>query len=234
MSGVPHNPRLRTFVVMDLGMRDAAVAGFFQIESRSEIHVIDYIEKTGMTIPQTCAEFQNRGYVYSNVYLPHDGKVRESQTGKTRVEAFQELGFQVRLVPNVPIMDGVNALRALFPRLWFDKVKCERLIHCLTNYHKRWDPKRACYEEKPFHDWSSNAADMMRYAALIYDWEFESNNTPITSSGCDSSVWSAGDNEDDGERRNGAGGFRSSERSYTLDEYEVEDPVTHRRQKVYR
>jgi len=39
-------------------------------------------------------------------------------------------------------------------------------LDALWNYHKEYDEKRKEFKLKPFHDWSSHAADAFRYLAV--------------------------------------------------------------------
>ena len=34
-------------------------------------------------------------------------------------------------------------------------------------FAKEWDEKHGMFKNQPLHDWTSNAADMLRYAALV-------------------------------------------------------------------
>jgi len=54
----------------------------------------------------------------------------------------------------------------LLPQMYFDAAKCERGLVCLRHYHRAWDEKRRTYQQRPYHDWSSNCADSLRYFAL--------------------------------------------------------------------
>ena len=49
-------------------------------------------------------------------------------------------GWHVRIVPKLGVADGVNAVRTLFPTMWFDKERCADGIHALRHYRYGIDP----------------------------------------------------------------------------------------------
>ena len=72
------------------------------------------------------------------------------------------------VVPSIPVDDGINAVRLIFHKCWFDSLKCNEGIQALRNYRKEYDDKRKQYRSSPLHDWSSHAADAFRYFAVAY------------------------------------------------------------------
>ncbi len=98
--------------------------------------------------------------------LPHDAAARELGTGKTRVETLASLGVRVRVVERAAVDDGINAVRNMLPRSWFDAEKCGPGIEALKNYRREWDERLGVFRPRPLHDWSSHAADAARTAAM--------------------------------------------------------------------
>jgi hypothetical protein len=78
------------------------------------------------------------------------------------------LGLKPKLIPQHKVMDGINALRVLFPRIWWDREKCEKGLECLRQYRADYDDKARVFRESPKHDWSSHTADAARYLAMAY------------------------------------------------------------------
>jgi hypothetical protein len=77
------------------------------------------------------------------------------------------LGFRnIEIAPNQSVADGINATRLMLPKCWFDVERCARGIEALKQYRREWDGKRQTWRERPLHDWTSHAADAMRYLAL--------------------------------------------------------------------
>jgi len=175
ITSVPYDTFSPVHTWWDLGIGDAMTVGFFQFVGK-EAHVIDYYEASGEGIAHFVSVLASKGYVYGRHYAPHDIMARELGTGVSRYETAKSLGltFETRwvndkelsAVPMLGVDDGINALRAKFNTLWFDAIKCERLIECLSNYQKEWNDKMGEFKNAPLHDWSSHAADMMRYFAV--------------------------------------------------------------------
>ncbi len=69
--------------------------------------------------------------MYQSHFAPHDIKVKELGTGITRLEKARQLGISFKIVPNIPIADGIEAVRTAFGRFWIDTVNCKDLIKAL-------------------------------------------------------------------------------------------------------
>ena len=76
------------------------------------------------------------------------------------------LGISVTVVPNISLMDGINAARLILPLCWFDKENCEYFLDTISQYRQDWDEKKGMFRDNPLHDWTSHAADMFRYFAV--------------------------------------------------------------------
>jgi hypothetical protein len=72
---------------------------------------------------------QNHGYVYATVWLPHDAQAESLGTGRNIEEMARGAGWRVRIVPRLSVADGINAVRTLFPTIWFDR---DAGSHCTT------------------------------------------------------------------------------------------------------
>ncbi len=83
--------------------------------------------------------------------------------------ASASLGVKVRVIPLHAVDDGIQAVRALLARSWFDKVKCDRGLSALRAYRRERDEKMAVFRPRPLHDWSSHAADAARTGAMGLD-----------------------------------------------------------------
>jgi hypothetical protein len=66
------------------------------------------------------------------------------------------------------IMDGIQALRMLLPRSWFDKEACKTGVEALRMYRRNYDEKRQEFQTHPYHDWTSHYADAARYFAIAH------------------------------------------------------------------
>lgn len=164
---VPHEPALPVKTYWDLGLDDATSVWFAQEVGR-EIRLIEYAEWNQTPLTQIASEVMGRNYTYADHILPHDVRVRELTSGRSREEVLRSLLGRLSIAPMLGVEDGINAVRVLFSRLWFDEKKCEAGIDALRNYAKRWDDKRKTFEERPYHNWASHGADAMRMLGVTY------------------------------------------------------------------
>jgi len=101
-------------------------------------------------------------------YLPHDAKVRELGTGRTRAETLINMGRRPRIVPMHKVDDGINAVRLLLQNCYFDAKRCENGLNALRNYQREWDDVKRVFKRNPLHNWSSHFSDSFRYLAMAY------------------------------------------------------------------
>lgn len=165
LGSVPYDPRLPVDTAWDLGMADSTVIWFVQTVGR-ETRFIDVLKGEGVGLDWYARALQTRGYVYGHHYLPHDVEVRELGTGRSRREMLCALGIDGTIVPNIPLADGIQALRMLLPTCWFDQAKCRQGIEALRMYRRDFDDKRGEFRIQPLHDWTSHYADAARYFAV--------------------------------------------------------------------
>lgn len=162
---VPHDPRLQVHTAWDLGVGDSTAIWFWQ-QLGQEVRIIDYYEQSGEGLPHYARVLKDKGYNYGDHWAPHDIQVRELGSGKSRIETAKMLGIQFRIVPNLSIDDGINAVRNTLPRCWIDSKRCEFGLQALRNYRKEYDDRRQEFKPRPLHDWSSHAADAFRYLSV--------------------------------------------------------------------
>jgi hypothetical protein len=165
ITSVPYEPMLPVYTWWDLGVGDSTCIGFFQLAGR-EVRMIDYFEASGEGLNYYASVLRSKGYVYAEHYAPHDIEVRELGTGKSRREIAANFGIDFRIAPNISIDDGINAVRMRFKNLWIDERKCEQFVDAISQYQKEWNDKMGDFKARPLHDWTSHAADMIRYWAV--------------------------------------------------------------------
>jgi phage terminase large subunit len=168
IGGVPYDPAVRVWTAWDLGIGDPTAIWFAQMVGR-EVHLIDYYEATGMDLGHYVKVLDQKPYLYAGHILPHDVEAKELGTGKTRKEVLESLGLEVEVAKAHGVDDGINAVRVLLPRCWFDLTKCERGVEALRLYRAEFDEKLKTVRPRPLHDWTSHAADAFRYLAMALD-----------------------------------------------------------------
>jgi len=169
---VDYDPAIPVHTAWDLGYSDDTSIVFFQVAGQ-EIHVIDHFAGSGLAMDDYLAVIKSAGYKYGRHWLPHDAKAKTLASGGRSIQemAQKALGMdKVRIVPDLSLQDGIQALRAIFPRLWFDERNGMRyaLLESLRQYQREWDDDKKRYRDRPRHDWTSHAADAMRYMAIAW------------------------------------------------------------------
>jgi len=159
---VPYDEFAEVHTWWDIGIGDSTAIGFFQRVGR-EWHWIDYYEASGEGLEFYVKMLKDKDYNYGKHYVPHDAKAREKGSGKSYVEVGKELGINFEIVPKLSIFQGINTVRMKFNTLWIDEKKCEKGLDALSQYRKEWNDKMGCFKTNPLHDWTSHAADMIRY-----------------------------------------------------------------------
>lgn len=164
---LPHDPRLKTHVVFDLGWNDSMVVAFVQ-RHLSSIRIIDCIKDSHRTLDTYAKEILDRQYRLGHVFLPHDGYHKDFKTGKSAAEMLKRFfpkAGQIKPVPNLSIEAGIKAARSTLAMTAFDKVKAASMVDSLKRYkraiHSRTDEPGA-----PLHDDASHCADVYRYVSL--------------------------------------------------------------------
>lgn len=172
-NGITAVPIMKGAVVncyLDLGKNDSTAITFTQ-RLGMEIRVIDFFEDRLKGVDYYADILRKRGYNYGTIYLPHDAKHNRMESDKTIQQQFEDCGFKTVVIPVSDKINGIQQVRKLFPRMYFDEERCEILIKALDNYHYTYDEKAKVFRNDPKHDWSSHACDSIRYMAV--GWEDE-------------------------------------------------------------
>lgn len=162
---VPYDPALPVHTVWDLGIGDCTAIWFVQVVG-AERRCIDYYEMNGEGIAHYVKVLNDRRYIYGQHFAPHDIKVRELGTGRTRWETAATLGITFQITANVSVEDGIHAARSVFPTVYFDADKCARGLECLASYRWNYNERLGEFGSTPVHDWASHGSDGFRYLAL--------------------------------------------------------------------
>lgn len=164
---IPHDPSIPVHTIWDLGWNDQM--SIIMVQKRvSEVAVIDYIEDHFRTLADYVADLRRMPYVWGTDWLPHDGAHKDHKTGKSSEEILKALGRRVKIIPQLTVEAGIKATRMLFPRLFVDEGKCERLVTCWRRY-RRGIPESTGEPGHPVHDEYSHGADATRGLAVIVE-----------------------------------------------------------------
>lgn len=167
ITAVPHDPALKVWTAWDLGIDDATAIWCAQITRGGQWRLIDYIEDSGVGLDHYVRLLQSKPYAYEKHLLPHDAAVRELGSGRSRTETLHALGVRpTRQVEQHSVADGINAVRMILPKCWFDAERCANGIKALRHYRREWNEAAQTWRASPVHDFASHGADAARYLAL--------------------------------------------------------------------
>jgi len=174
---IPYDGIAKTYTAWDLGVGDSTAIWVVQVVGQ-EVRLIDFLENHGVGLDYYVNWIRDNGYTQAEHLLPHDVQVRELGTGKSRKEMLEEAGLQVTVVAKLAVDDGIQAVRRMLPRCWFD-IKTKQGLDALRSYRREYDEKRDVFFDKPVHDWCSHAADAFRYLAVGLDERTSDWNAPL-------------------------------------------------------
>jgi hypothetical protein len=155
----------------DLGVGDDTSIWWFQVVG-TQLYALDHYAASGVGLEHYRdlieAREKERGWTHGIDYVPHDAKIKEWGSGRTRVETMQGMGLRPMLVPLASIDDGINAVRRTLPLCVFHP-RCEAGgLPALEQYRREWDDEKKCFKPAAVHDWTSHPADAFRYLAMSW------------------------------------------------------------------
>ena len=162
---LPYDGSTLVHTAWDIGIGDPTSIWFYQLVGH-EVRLIDFFEDSSEAAPYYASILKSKGYRYDTAWLPHDAFNKQSATGLSFAEALRDTGLKVEMVQKLPLADGVNAAKMLFPRCYFDAKKCQAGLEALQGYHWDYNDRMDQIKSTPVHDWTSHAADAFRYMAL--------------------------------------------------------------------
>lgn len=172
IKNVPTDSYAQVHTAWDLGFGDATAIWFYQL-CGNEIHLIDYYQNQGEGISHYASILDQKRrentWVYGSHFAPHDAASGSVDTGMTKVRYAEELGIKFTILKRESIDSGIERVRKLLPKCWFDERRCDYGIRCLENYRKRYNEEMKVYSENPLHDKWSDGADAFRYACAAIE-----------------------------------------------------------------
>jgi hypothetical protein len=155
----------------DLGVTDDTSIWWF-CSVGAQLFVLDHYSSSGVGLEHYVNEIEKRerehGWKRGIDYVPHDAKVKEWGSGRTRVETMQLLGLRPQLVPMASIEDGRNAARRTLALSVFHPRTEELGFNALEQNRREWDDEKKAFKATQVHDWTSHPADAFRYLALSW------------------------------------------------------------------
>lgn len=166
---------LMTFrVFADIGGTGARADAFAMWVAQfigKEVRVVNHYEVSGQTAATHIGWLRDEGYLPANtsIWLPHDGDTQDRVFDVSYKSVFTKAGYAVTVVPNQgkgAAKSRIEAVRRVFPRLWFDEEKTSGGIEALASYHEKRDAIRDI-GLGPEHDWSSHSSDAFGLLAIV-------------------------------------------------------------------
>ena len=171
-----YDPALPVHAVLDLGYSDDTAIWWFQ--ARNELRLIDCYSSNGMPIAHYNDVLQAKRWKYGEwLWLPHDARAKSLQTGRSIEEQFRSLGWKPRIVPELGLVDGIQAARLTLADAQADEA-CREGLDALKQYQREFDEDKKCFRDRPRHDWTSHYADAFRYACLVWREEMKPKSAP--------------------------------------------------------
>jgi len=162
---VPHDPALLVHTGWDLGRNDSNPIWFFQYYG-GQFRFIDFYENQGVPLTHYVRIMREKreqlGYNYGFHYLPHDIDVTDltQENNLSRKQVLESLGVSniitVKRETDLRNQEGIDSVRMILPKCWFDKEKCDKGLAALENYQLEWNDKRGEPGERPLHNWASH------------------------------------------------------------------------------
>lgn len=171
IGNVAADPLMETRAYFDIGgtgaKADATAIWLVQFRG-AEIRVLDYYEASGQPLSVHAQWLREKGI--KTVVLPHDGETHDKVYAVSYESALTEAGFGVVVIPNQgkgAAKQRIEAVRRLFPQMWFNEATTEAGRAALGWYHAKIDEKRQI-DLGPEHDWSSHGADAFGMMAVAH------------------------------------------------------------------
>lgn len=193
ITDVKVDPELPVHFAFDIGRSDDTSIWAFQVPWKA-VHINGFHSSNGQDVAFYLNWIREWLQAHGNpklgtLYLPHDAKAKTLASNRSVQEQIIEgtedaqrrkvagVGWDhCQIVPDIGVQDGIQAVRRMFPRVWFDK-SCEddsagfSGLDALTQYRREYDEVHKVFREKPLHDWCSNPADAFRMLAVAYEAE---------------------------------------------------------------
>jgi phage terminase large subunit len=129
----------------DIGVRDDTSIWWFQVIS-GKVFILDCYTASGVGVDHYAEICHAKGWLRGNDYVPHDAKVKEWGTGRTRTETMRGLGLNPVLVPMATKLDGVQAVRSTLPKCVFHTRTEPIGMSALEQYRREWDDEKKTFQ----------------------------------------------------------------------------------------
>lgn len=166
---VEYDQAIPVHTAWDLGYSDDTAIWWYQVV-RGEVHILEHHSSSGQDMDHYIGLVRSKPYKYGIHHLPHDARAKTLASGGKSIQEQMAKAFGwgcIRIVPELSVQDGIQAVRLMFPRCWFD-VATEEGLETLAQYQREYDEEKKAFRDKPRHDWTSHTADAFRMLAVAW------------------------------------------------------------------
>lgn len=162
---VPWEPKKPVHTFWDLGKADMTAIWFVQVVG-FEFRLIDYYQSHGQNLGHYVKHLREKTYAYGDTWLPHDAKHDLLASELTIEQQMKAHGFTVKISPKTTIAAGIEAVRSIFPKLWFDAEKTGDGLQAARHYIYERKDDGMTFSKSPLHNWASHGCDALRGMAV--------------------------------------------------------------------
>ena len=166
---VPYDPMLSVHVIVDLGFGHALGISLVQVMG-PEIRVIWYNEYFNCKLSEISSDLRGFKYNWGKVWLPRADGFSKSSKGQDSAEKIMKAqGWTVAKKSDISEVtgkdEGIVVARERFPRMYWDKTNCARLIECGRRYRRSIN-KVTRVAGAPLNDEYADGGDVIRYISI--------------------------------------------------------------------
>jgi hypothetical protein len=166
---VPYDDHNVVHTAWDIGLHDFTSIWCFQVGKGGAISIINFYENWDEGVVHYADWLNKQKYRFGRHILPHDAQSRDPATKTNYVDHLKPLIDGKIIVLDIKACDklaGIQSVRAMLGRCYFDVANCKLGLSHLEGYKKQWDERLGCYRRSPLHDENSHASDAFRYLSV--------------------------------------------------------------------
>lgn len=168
----PGSPMLTAW---DIGIRDKTAIGVFAKHPQTGHPVLmDAYEDRNKGLAHYIAKVHkwrdSDDFLFNWHFGPHDLHKTEFTNNTRIVDRAADMGINFEVLPRSDVTEGIDLCRAFLKVLHVNRTPAtEHVLDMLGAYRQEYDDKKQVFNPRPLHDFTSDTADMMRYAAQAWD-----------------------------------------------------------------
>ena len=173
---VPADPLMTIRLFADIGGTGAKADNFvfWAVQFVGlQVRVLDHYEVQGQDLAHHLNWLRSKGYTpdRAQIWLPHDGATQDRVYSVSYESAFEDAGYAVTVIPNQgkgAASNRVEAVRRLFPAIWFNAETTEDGREMLGSYQEKRHATTGA-GLGPDHGPPSHSADAFGLMAVVHE-----------------------------------------------------------------